>query len=93
MQKKNNFWQNDSFVNLAIFPVCLFCFSLDKLFFKDFRMLYIIREGLYRWIFCSKSYQVTVLELLRYSTTKTRYLPNDSSRRRLTTRVVDGSER
>ena len=27
--KKNNFWQNDSFVNLAIFfHVCLFCFCL-----------------------------------------------------------------
>ena len=32
--------------------------------FIIFCLLYIIRKGFYRWIFCYKSYQVTCLELL-----------------------------
>ena len=47
--------------------IWLFLFILlftYKLFFKDFRMLYIIRKGFYRRIFCYKSYQVTFLESL-----------------------------
>ena len=41
-----------------------FILLFTSLLFKDFRMLYIIRKGFYRWIFCYKSYQVTSLESL-----------------------------
>ena len=48
-------------------------------------MLYIIRKGFYRWIFCYKSYQVTSFESLDTASL------NPGTYR--TTWVVDGSER
>ena len=48
-------------------------------------MLYIIRKGFYRWIFCYKSYQVISFESLGTAPLK----PGTYR----TTRVVDGSER